>query len=225
MPHDSIWTFFIDNLISKEINNKNVLEIGSFHKYGGIRKLIETFFKPTSYTGVDIRPGSGVDMVSSFEHLVDIYSEGAFDVIICVEVIEHILDYKLLINTIKYLLGKSGVIFLTTRSVNFGYHLAPLDFWRFSIDHLKSLFLDMQIVRIISDEQYPGVFIKTAKPENFQSLDLVNAKAYSIILSKEINYVPPIEKSRFVCRLSQALSGTEIPLFSDIAAVINRYIK
>ena len=225
MPHDSVWSFFIDNLKSQEINGKKLLEIGSYHRFGGIRKLIESYFTPLSYTGVDIKAGPGVDHVASFESLLDMYKHDTFDVVFAVEVMEHILDYKLFLNTMKRLLREGGIIFITTRSINFGYHLAPFDYWRFSLDTMARLFSDMQIDKLISDPEYPGVFIKAMKPIDFQIIDLGSVKAYSIIRSMEIGYIPNPNESRLICKLSKSLTNTKIPLYMDIAAVLNHFIK
>jgi SAM-dependent methyltransferase len=67
----------------KDKQNKKVLEIGSHDVNGSVR----SFFSGTSYTGVDLSPGIGVDVVAS-GHEVD-FADGYFDLTISCECFEH----------------------------------------------------------------------------------------------------------------------------------------
>ena len=224
MPHDSIWTFFINNLTNSDVHAKKILEIGSYHKYGGIRKLIETYFEPKEYIGADIRPGPGVDVVIPSEDLLTSYGKNSFDLIIATEVIEHIRDYRNFIYTIESLLNTYGLIMLTTRSFGFGYHLAPFDFWRFSESKINQIFENMRIDVLEKDSEYPGIFVKAHKPASFLHLDINEIAVYSIVYGKYIRFIPSYEEGRILCKLSRSLTRTRNPLLSGVAGILNHFI-
>jgi len=54
MCHVSCIVFGVKNLTKKEINNKKVIEVGSYDVNGSLRPIIE-LFKPKEYIGVDIK--------------------------------------------------------------------------------------------------------------------------------------------------------------------------
>jgi len=49
----AVLEFFINNSKLKEFNKKRVLEIGSRYINGSVRPLIEKFFSPKEYVGID----------------------------------------------------------------------------------------------------------------------------------------------------------------------------
>jgi SAM-dependent methyltransferase len=61
----------------------NLLEVGSLDISGSVRQ----FFAGTNYTGVDVAPGKGVDVVAQGQLLA--YPSGSFDVGISCECLEH----------------------------------------------------------------------------------------------------------------------------------------
>jgi len=50
------------------------------------------------------------------ERLVDYFGPESFDVVVSTEVVEHVLDWRLVINNMKVVLRRGGFIYLTTRS-------------------------------------------------------------------------------------------------------------
>ena len=108
--------FFMRNVNCMEFNGGKVLEFGSKFVNGSVRPLIERFCKPREYIGVDIEPGRYVDVVLPAERLVDYFGPESFDVVASTEVIEHVFDWRLVINNMKVVLRRGGFIYLTTRS-------------------------------------------------------------------------------------------------------------
>jgi len=66
------------------ISGAKILEIGSYDVNGNLRSL---FAMAGEYTGVDLKEGPGVDLVS-FGHEID-YADGSYDITISGECLEH----------------------------------------------------------------------------------------------------------------------------------------
>ncbi len=172
------------NLKKDEIEGKRIIEIGSRDVNGSLRPLIESY-RPKHYIGVDIIPGSGVDITCDVKNLVSKFGKQTFDVIISTELLEHVRDWRLAIHNIKNVCKPNGIILLTTRSYGFGYHGYPYDFWRYQIEDMKYIFQDYIIEKSEKDPQ-KGVFIKAIKPKNFVEKDLSDCKLYSIVVNKRV---------------------------------------
>jgi len=168
--------FLRSNISPEEIKDKVVLEVGSLDVNGSPRTIIMSL-KPLSYVGIDIRPGKGVDKVIEAENLPANYSPGLFDVIICTEMLEHAKNWRSAIYGIKYVLRMDGTLFLTCRSRGFKKHDHPADYWRFSVDNMSDILSDMEILKLHSDPQCPGVFVKAIKRTN-QVADLFYIEPY-----------------------------------------------
>ena len=105
-----VFEFFIDSADIKEFKGKRILEVGSKYVNGSIRPFIERFLKPREYIGTDIEPGKFVDVVIPAERLLDYFGHESFDVVICTETLEHIMDWRSAINNMKGVLKRGGYI-------------------------------------------------------------------------------------------------------------------
>ncbi len=183
----SVSEFFIENLKKEEINNKKVLEVGSKYVNGSVRPIIEKFFQPEKYVGIDIEQGKFVDEVLPAEKLIEHFGQQSFDVVISTELLEHVKDWRIVIHNMKGVLKEGGVVYITTRSKGFPYHSYPYDFWRYEIDDMKNIFSDFIIEKLEKDNiESPGVFLNAKKPFNFKENDLTNYELYSILEDKRI---------------------------------------
>ncbi len=82
----------------------SVLEIGSLNINGTVRD----FFDATEYVGVDVAPGSGVDIVAEGQELD--YPDASFDVVVSAECLEHNpYWYETFENMVR--MAKRGVVF------------------------------------------------------------------------------------------------------------------
>ena len=161
----SVSEFFIENLKKEEINNKKVLEVGSKYVNGSVRPIIEKFFQPEKYVGIDIEQGKFVDEVLPAEKLIEHFGQQSFDVVISTELLEHVKDWRIVIHNMKGVLKEGGVVYITTRSKGFPYHSYPYDFWRYEIDDMKNIFSDFIIEKLEKDNiESPGVFLNAKKP-------------------------------------------------------------
>jgi len=167
------------NIKKEEIFDKDVIEVGAYNVNGSLRSYIKKF-SPKKYVGVDIQNGECVDMICDAVNLVETFGKESFDFIITTEMLEHVEDWKCVINNLKDICKPNGIIFITTRSKGFGKHDYPYDHWRYEIDDMKFIFSDCQIITLQKDTRHPGVFIKVIKPENFNKIDLQEYRLFHI---------------------------------------------
>jgi len=163
--------------------------------------LIERFCRPREYIGIDIEAGKYVDIVLPAERLVDHFGPESFDVVISTEVIEHVFDWRLVINNMKAVLRRGGYIYVTTRSKGFPYHAYPYDFWRYETSDMIRIFKDFEIIRLETDWEAPGVFLKARKPINWRPIDLNNIELYSIVLGKRVRNLVNLNEAPLMRRL------------------------
>ena len=108
----SVLEFFIENTESDEFEGKRVIEVGSKYVNGSVRPLIEKFLKPKEYIGVDLEKGKFVDVVLDAEKLVDHFGKESFDIVVSTELLEHVTDWRSVINNMKEILKKDGYIYI-----------------------------------------------------------------------------------------------------------------
>ena len=203
----AVLEFFINNSKLKEFNKKRVLEIGSRYINGSVRPLIEKFFSPKEYVGIDWEPGKFVDVVLLAEKSLEYFGPESFDVVIATELLEHIKNWRLVIKNMKGVLKSNGYIYITTRSRGFPYHGYPYDFWRYEIEDIKTMFADFELLALKKDPEAPGVFLKAKKPKrNITPIDLSNNSLYSMILDRRIKRIIDIADMPLAKRIKMSLS-------------------
>lgn len=106
-----------------------VLEIGSLNVNGSVRDLFDT-----PYTGMDIQPGEGVDIV----HDATIPFEGMYNTVVSCETLEHTPNMTAMMKNIANALLPNG-IFICTVPWLLGEHNYPQDYWRVSRAGLRVL--------------------------------------------------------------------------------------
>lgn len=198
------------NLKEEDVRKKSVIEVGSFDLNGSLRPTVEAFH-PSSYIGVDLQTGPGVDQICDAHDIIDLFGYGTFDLLISTELLEHVRDWRKVISNFKHILKPNGVLLITTRSKGFYYHDYPSDFWRYEISDMQTIFSDFVVEVIEKDPIEPGVFIKARKPKTFTENETTNYELYSIIKGRHITTITGIDiflfKVRSVIRrsLSQIL--------------------
>ncbi len=105
---------FIEYAKLKEFEGKRVLEVGAKYVNGSVRPFIIKFLKPKEYIGIDLESGKFVDIVMSAEELLNEFGPEAFDVIIAFNVLEHVKDWRTVINNIKSVLKTDGYIYISS---------------------------------------------------------------------------------------------------------------
>lgn len=178
------FVFGLKYLTREEIENKRILEVGSFNVNGSLRSLIETY-KPAEYIGADIAAGPGVDVICNVTKLKEKFGEKSFDMVVATELLEHVKDWRRATHNIKAVCKPNGVILVTTRSPGFEYHGYPYDFWRYELQDMQWIFQDCRIENLEPDPA-KGVFIKCVKPVDLRETVLVTYALYSMVTATKI---------------------------------------
>lgn len=117
---------------------KTVLEIGS--RQATNQEELADFrplFPNSNFLGIDAFNGKGVDIVADAYKLP--FGNNSFDVVMCLETLEHTDKPWLVAAEIERVVKKSGMILVSSQQ-NFPIHMHPSDFFRFTPMGLKSLF-------------------------------------------------------------------------------------
>jgi SAM-dependent methyltransferase len=169
--HPSVLDFLRSNLTKEEVCGRRVAEIGSQDVNGTPRPVVMPL-QPASYIGIDSAKGPGVDVVVNAGDLCSLFASGAFDIVISTEMLEHVADWRPVVQQMKEMVKVGGLLLMTTRSPGFPYHPYPIDVWRYTLEDARRIFGDMEILVLKNDPQVPGIFLKARKPASFKSLDL-----------------------------------------------------
>ncbi len=191
---------FVERAVQRDdVRGGAVLEVGALDVNGTVRPFL-TSLEPSSYRGVDLQPGPGVDEICDAGSLVVRYGEQAFDLVVSTEMLEHVYDWRGVVSNLKRVLKPNGVLLLTTRSEGFPYHGHPHDYWRFSLDDMKVIFGDLVIEMIESDALAPGVFIKARRPVDFREASLQQHALLSMISERRVRDVSALQAGLFNTR-------------------------
>ena len=165
----------------EDVRSRSVLEVGSCDPNAAVRSII-TPLRPARYSGVDLVPGPGVDVVCSAECLLDRFAPGSFDLVISTEVLEHVRDWRRMVHNLKTVLREDAILIVTTRLPGFEFHGFPLDFWRFEPEDITEIFGDLEIETIERDpDDPPGVFFRARCPAGFTERDSDGYSLYSVV--------------------------------------------
>lgn len=227
MPGVSAIVFGAKSLTKEEIKHKRIIDVGAYDFNGSIRPIIESW-QPSEYIGVDIIPGPSVDFVCSADDLVEKFGENSFDVVLCLEMLEHSRYYKRSISNLKNVCKPNGIILLTTRSYGYPCHGFPNDFWRFEAQDLENIFSDCKILALENDYQAPGIFIKVKKPVDFVEKDLQDYELYSLVTNSPLKAIEEKDfQSAYFKRLGwkQKLRGLAYQYILGSGKMVSQILK
>ncbi len=154
--HGSVLGFFAYGALqSREVAGKNVIEVGG----PDLRAMIQG-------------RNPGLCVRGDPEKVTELYQEYGrdfFDVVVATEVLQHEYDWRFALLNLLAVLRPGGVLVLTERAPGFTYQAFP-DFWRFTQQTFSEIAerLHLQPIVLMDDPEYPGVFVKLKKPDDWQ---------------------------------------------------------
>jgi len=114
-----------------------ILEIGSYQVAGQEALAdLRSLFPGKLYTGVDLRPGPGVDCVANVEELP--HADGSVGTVIAMNTFEHVPHFWRGFEEVRRVLRPGGA-FLVCCPFYFHIHHYPSDYWRFTPDAFEVL--------------------------------------------------------------------------------------
>jgi SAM-dependent methyltransferase len=148
-----------------ELEGARVLEIGSYNVNGSVRPL---FADAAEYIGVDKRDGPGVDIVADGAQVDGL---GAFDVVVCCEVLEHTPDPQAILDAAYHSLKPGGLLILTAAGPGrpphgvMGGAVGDEFYANIEPDALDLLLWEWERVTITEDRRAHDVYATARKPE------------------------------------------------------------
>jgi len=148
---------------AKNLRGKKILELGSGKKEKGhYRYSVKKFFDSSNlFLQSDINPNFGHKVIDAEK----MNYKNEFDVILCLNVLEHTLNYEKVINNIYMALKPKGAaVFIVP--VFYPLHDEPADYWRFTEHSLRKLLSNFKKISLNYSglRQYPfAYFIKAIK--------------------------------------------------------------
>jgi SAM-dependent methyltransferase len=117
-----------------------ILEVGSYQVPGqeNIAEL-RRLFPDRPYTGIDVRPGPGVDQVADVEQLP--FADASFGTVLALNTFEHVPRFWKGFAEIARVLRPDGAL-LVSCPFYFRVHNHPGDYWRFTPMALETLLED-----------------------------------------------------------------------------------
>lgn len=162
--HQSVMDFVLENMNRYGWHDvERILEVGSYNVNGTVRHD----FAPEEYIGIDIAEGPCVDIVMSSHRLQRRFGWDAFDLVLCLEMLEHDRAPWTTVREMLKVCRPGGYVCATARGNGFGEHNNP-DCYRFMEEGWNALFADAgwEVLEVRADPQAQGWFMVARKPEN-----------------------------------------------------------
>lgn len=149
--------------MARDLHHKTILEIGSGKSINGKYpySVKHLFDSSNNFICSDIDPTFGHKTLD----LTKFHDEEMYDVILCLNVLEHIYETEKALKNLYYALKKEGVAYIAI-PVHFPLHDEPHDYWRFTEHSLRRLLHRFSILKInhYGLRRFPfGYFIEAHK--------------------------------------------------------------
>lgn len=118
---------------------ETILDVGA--KNHSQRNLLDN----SQYITCDIDSSRNVDVICDIHNLP--FPDNKFDLILCIEVLEHVEKPLIAVNELYRVLNENGVVLLSTRFM-FPLHPDPKDYYRFTPDSLEQVFYKFKNIEI-----------------------------------------------------------------------------
>jgi SAM-dependent methyltransferase len=147
--------------IAQHAKGKTVLEIGSGKAVDG------KYSYSTEHLFVGCKEFIKTDINPNFGHMVlditKMKQKNSYDIILCLNVLEHVYDFQLAVNNMEKALKKDGILVIAV-PFTFPLHDEPIDFWRFTEHSLRKILSNFQNVDITPyrSRRWPTAYFVTA---------------------------------------------------------------
>ena len=125
-----------DHLGQRKQDPIRILDVGSRSVNGSVKDIFN--IPPWEYVGLDIFPGSGVDIVVKDKYHWEEIDDESFDVVVSSSTFEHVEYFWLTAKEIGRVLKTEGLFCLNVPSSG-PIHNHPRDCWRFNVDGVIAL--------------------------------------------------------------------------------------
>lgn len=190
-----------------------VLDVGC-----GVKPYLPFFATAAEYVGVDIGPSEHADVVGAIEQLP--IEDGAFDLVLCIQVLEHVDDPAQAIRELHRVTKPGGRVLLSTHGTQV-YHPTPADHWRWTHTGLARLFETSATWRSVTVTPGAGscacLGMLLATYTHYASKRL-HARWAGRLISRAVNRLAPAIDAR-VGSLREPMPGS---LFSNFHVVAER---
>lgn len=139
---DKVKSFVKKYIDLYNLKDKKCLDIGSLDVNGSVSDLF------SNYTGLDMREGNNVDIVAN-SHELPFKEE--FEVITCLETLEHDDNPFQTLEEIHRVLKLEGYVIITASGISFPKHAYPNDYFRYTSEGLKALMKKFEIIEAFED--------------------------------------------------------------------------
>jgi Methyltransferase domain len=145
-PATRLFLRFADELRARPVGT--ALEIGSRARSGNIYRdaLVPNGWE---YVGVDVAPGTNVDVVGDAHDLESVVRSSSFDAVYSIATFEHLAMPWVAAVSINRVLRTGGLAFVATHQ-SYPLHELPCDYFRFSDEAWTSLFNDQTGFEILA---------------------------------------------------------------------------
>jgi SAM-dependent methyltransferase len=134
----------VKQYVRERVNgNEKTLDIGSLDVNGNLRDLF------TDYTGLDMREGDNVDVVSNSHKLP--FKDNTFDLVTCVETLEHDDKPFKTLEEIHRVLKDGGKVILCASGISFPKHAYPNDYFRYTAEGIGALLSEFKNIETSED--------------------------------------------------------------------------
>lgn len=100
-----------------DVHSLRCLDVGGADINGSARRIVDSATRRLNlWTGLDIAPAPGVDIVADARKPVPEEMRGVYDLVLCTEVFEHVQDWSSIIISIHDWLKPAGVALMTCAS-------------------------------------------------------------------------------------------------------------
>ncbi len=149
--------------IARKSRNKKILEIGSGKKVNGknIYSYKKFFDESNDFLCSDMNPAFGHEKID----ITQMNIKERYDIILCLNVLEHVYDYEKAIENMHNALKKGGTIVCFTPYI-YPLHDLPHDYFRFSKNALQKMFSMYSKLEIkhFGLKRFPsGYYVKASK--------------------------------------------------------------